>query len=107
MVTKLDVLDEFETIPVCVGYRAGGHEMREMPAAGVADGAGGTRLRMPAGMEGSTFGMASYDDLPAAAKEYVAFLEQRTGVEVGSISTGPERNQTILRRGSKLEKLLK
>ena len=51
VVTKLDVLDEFETIPVCVGYRAGGRELREMPALVSQIGTGGTGLRMPAGME--------------------------------------------------------
>jgi adenylosuccinate synthase len=42
-----------------------------------------------------TFGIANYQELPAKAKDYIAFLEARTGVEVGCISTGPERNQTI------------
>jgi len=106
VVTKLDVLDEFETIPVCVGYRAGGVELREMPALVTQLDQVEPIYECLPGWKCSTFGMASYDDLPAAAKEYVAFLEQRTGVEVGSISTGPERNQTIVRRGSKLEKLL-
>jgi adenylosuccinate synthase len=41
------------------------------------------------------------------AKDYLAFLEERTGVEVGCISTGPERNQTIVRAGSRLEALLR
>ena len=40
------------------------------------------------------------------AKEYLAFLESRTGVEVGCISTGPERNQTIVRAGSRFEQLI-
>ena len=44
--------------------------------------------------------------LPEKAKEYLAFLEARTGVEVGCISTGPERNQTIVRLGSRLERLI-
>ena len=51
-------------------------------------------------------GSHAYDALPAKAKDYLAFLESRTGVEVGSISTGPERNQTIVRAGSKFQKLV-
>jgi adenylosuccinate synthase len=53
-----------------------------------------------------TSGMTSYDALPREARDYVAFLEERTGVEVGCVSTGPERNQTMIRPGTKLEKLL-
>jgi adenylosuccinate synthase len=58
------------------------------------------------GWKTSTFGMSSYDDLPARAKDYLAFLESHAGVEVGSVSTGPERTQTIVRTGSRLEALL-
>jgi adenylosuccinate synthase len=61
--------------------------------------------RMP-GWKSSTFGISKYDALPAKAREYLAFLESRTGVEVGCISTGPERNQTIVRPGSRFEKLV-
>jgi adenylosuccinate synthase len=107
VVTKLDVLDEFETIPVCVGYRAGGCELREMPALVSQMAQVEPVYECLPGWKSSTFGITSYDDLPAAAKAYLGFLEKRSGVEVGCISTGPERNQTIVRRGSKLEKLLK
>jgi adenylosuccinate synthase len=107
VVTKLDVLDEFDTIPVCVGYRTAGREWREMPALVSQMEMVEPVYECLPGWKCSTFGMASYDDLPLAARDYVAFLEKLIGVEVGSISTGPERNQTILRHGSKLEKLLK
>jgi adenylosuccinate synthase len=53
-----------------------------------------------------TFGIDSYDALPAKAKDYIAYLEARTGVEIGSISTGPERNQTIVRAGSRFAELI-
>jgi adenylosuccinate synthase len=107
VVTKLDVLDEFETIPVCVGYRSGGLEWREMPALVSQMEQVEPAYECLPGWKCSTFGITSYDDLPSAAKDYLAFLEKQTGVEVGSISTGPERQQTIVRRGSTLEKLLK
>ena len=58
------------------------------------------------GWSTSTFGVSSYDELPAKAKDYLAFLEARTGVEVGCVSTGPERNQTIVRAGSRFAKLV-
>ena len=106
VVTKLDVLDEFETIPVCVGYRLGGCEIGEMPP-GVAELASIEPIYecLP-GWKTPTFGMTCYDQLPARAKDYLAFLEEQAGVEIGSISTGPERNQTIVRPESRLAKLL-
>jgi adenylosuccinate synthase len=107
VVTKLDVLDEFETIPVCVGYRAAGRELAEMPPR-VSDMENVEPVYecLP-GWKTSTFGMSSYDALPARAKDYLSFLESHTGVEVGSVSTGPERTQTIVRAGSRLEALLR
>jgi len=107
VVTKLDVLDEFDSIPVCVGYRSGGRDLVEMPprVAGI-ESAEPVYEHLP-GWKSSTFGMSSYDELPARAKDYLAFLESHTGVEVGSISTGPERNQTMVRAGSRLEALLR
>jgi adenylosuccinate synthase len=107
VITKLDVLDEFETIPVCVAYRVDGRELRAMPALVSEMERVEPVYECLPGWKSSTFGITSYDELPAKAKDYLAFLENRTEVEVGSVSTGPERNQTIVRKGSKLEKLLK
>ena len=106
VVTKLDVLDHLDEIPVCVEYRRCGAALSDMPAT--------TREietiepvyeRLP-GWAAPTAGISRYEDLPARARDYLEFLESQTGVEVGCISTGPERNQTIVRRGSKLEKLI-
>jgi adenylosuccinate synthase len=106
VVTKLDVLDEFDKIPVCVGYRIGGREAVEMPpTVSEVEKIEPIYECMPGWAE-STFGISSYADLPAKAKDYLAFLERCTGVEAGCISTGPERNQTIVRKGSRLESLL-
>jgi adenylosuccinate synthase len=106
IITKLDVLDEFDNVPVCVAYRSGGGEISEIPATVAEMGRTEPRYECLPGWKASTFGVTSYDDLPARAKDYLEFLEERCGVEVGCISTGPERNQTILRPGSRLEKLL-
>jgi len=106
VVTKLDVLDEFDNIPVCVGYRSGGREVAEMPPTVAQIEKLEPVYECLPGWRASTFGLSSYDDLPAKAKDYLAFLESRTGVEVGCISTGPERNQTILREGSRLARLI-
>ena len=106
VVTKLDVLDEFEQIPVCIGYRINGREVCEMPpTVGEIEKVEPILQSMP-GWNTSTFGIDSYDALPARAKEYLTFLEAHTGMEIGCISTGPERNQTIVRSGSRFEQLV-
>ena len=106
VVTKLDVLDAFDKIPVCVGYRSKGRELSEMPPTVAEIETIEPVYECMPGWSSSTFGISSYDQLPVRAKEYLAFLESRTGVEVGCISTGPERNQTIVRPGSRFEKLV-
>ncbi|MCX6626494.1 MAG: adenylosuccinate synthase [Candidatus Solibacter sp.] len=106
VVTKLDVLDEFDRIPVCVAYRIAGKDVAGMPAT-VAEIANIEPVyESVPGWSTSTFGIANYDELPAKAKDYIAFLEACTGIEVGCISTGPERNQTIVRPGSRFAKLI-
>jgi adenylosuccinate synthase len=106
VVTKLDVLDDFDTIPVCVGYRNGTGEVLDMPPTVAEIAALQPVYECMPGWKSSTFGISSYDELPLKAKEYLAYLEHRTGVEVGCISTGPERNQTIVRAGSRFQQLV-
>jgi adenylosuccinate synthase len=105
-VTKLDVLDEFDQIPVCVGYRLDGRELAGVPASVEQVARVEAVYECLPGWSCSTFGTVSYDQLPEQAKVYLAFLESRTGVEVGCISTGPERHQTIVRPGSRFERLV-
>jgi adenylosuccinate synthase len=59
-----------------------------------------------AGWSGSTRGATDYSALPDNAKRYLDFLAQKVGVEIGCISTGPERNETILISGSRFAKLI-
>jgi adenylosuccinate synthase len=106
VVTKLDVLDEFDKIPVCIAYRSGGREVAGMPATVWEVEKLEAVYECLPGWSSSTFGISSYNELPPRAKDYLAFLEKHTGVEVGCVSTGPERNQTIVRPGSRLEQLL-
>ena len=100
VLTKLDVLDELEKIPVCVGYKIGGHVTTEMPAT-VRELAKAEPVyeELP-GWICSTEGISDWDALPSRAKDYVQFLEKLTGVEAGCVSTGPERTQTVVRAGS-------
>jgi adenylosuccinate synthase len=106
VITKLDVLDHLERIPVAVAYRVNGSEICEMPATHRAVSAVEPVYVQMRGWQSPTSGVSHYGDLPGRAVEYLKFLEAQTGVEVGCISTGPERGQTILVPGSKLEKLL-
>jgi adenylosuccinate synthase len=106
VVTKLDVLDEFDNIPVCVAYRRGSKELSEMPPTVAEIEKVEPVYECLPGWRTSTFGIATYDDLPARAKDYLAYLERQTGVEIGCISTGPERNQTIVRPGSRFAQLV-
>jgi adenylosuccinate synthase len=106
VITKLDVLDEFDQIPVCVAYKIGGVEVADMPPTVAEMEKVEPVYECVPGWSSSTFGISNFDELPVKAKEYLAFLESRTGVEVGCVSTGPERNQTIVRAGSRFEKLV-
>jgi adenylosuccinate synthase len=106
MITKLDVLDHLDEIPVCIGYKLSGADVTEMPATyRVLEAIEPVYENMP-GWRTPTRGIARFDELPDRARAYLRFLEEKTGVEVGGISTGPERNETIIRAGSKLERLI-
>ena len=106
IITKLDVLDSFEQIPVCTGYRLGGAEIAGMPATAREIAAIEPVYENLPGWKSVTAGVTKFEDLPARAQEYLRFLAGRTGVEVGAISTGPERSQIVIVPGSRLEKLL-
>ncbi|MEO7652189.1 MAG: adenylosuccinate synthetase, partial [Bryobacteraceae bacterium] len=106
VITKLDVLDGLAQIPVCVDYRLHGRVTEEMPAIHKDIEALEPVYEYLPGWQSPTTKVTRCEDLPEAAQRYLEFLESRTGVEVGCISTGPERNQTMVRGGSKLEKLL-
>src|SRR5436305_3068832 len=95
VVTKLDVLDELAEIPVCVGYKINGKPTAEIPA----HAAGYDRIEsvyhlMP-GWRTATPGITHYDQLPKAAREYLAFLETETAARIVMVSTGTGRAQPI------------
>jgi adenylosuccinate synthase len=105
IVTKLDVLDELSEIPICVGYKCGGMQIDEMPATNKIMEEIKPVYEVFPGWETSTRGISRFEDLPDKAKNYLEFIERRTGVEVGSVSTGPERTETVIMKGSRLAKL--
>src|SRR5712691_5497773 len=103
VVTKLDVFDTPREIQVCVGYRYKGTPIREMPAAVEQFGAVTPDYRTLPGWCSSTYGIRDAGALPQAARDYVKYISDGLGVEIGMISTGPERDATIVTPGSKLE----
>lgn len=96
VVTKLDVLDTLKEIPVCTGYRINGKTTDRIPADVRGLASIEPVLRNLKGWDTPTENIQSYDELPAAAKEYLQFLESESGARIGMISTGPDRDQTIL-----------
>jgi adenylosuccinate synthase len=95
-ITKLDVLDEFDEIPVCVAYDHRGERSTEVPLDGARLGEVKPVYRMMPGWKQPTAGMTDCADLPPAAKDYVKFVCGTLGVKMLMISTGPERDETII-----------
>ncbi len=97
-VTKLDVLDGLDTLRLCTGYRyADG--IRDTPPLLADDYVKCEPVyeEMP-GWSESTVGLRSYDELPAKARDYLARMQELAGVPVDIVSTGPDREQTIILR---------
>src|SRR5256714_1722829 len=105
--TKLDVLDALEDIKVCVGYNLNGKKCDSLPSVSHdLRGVEPIYETLP-GWKSSTLGITQLSDLPRAAREYVNFLSNQIGVQIGLISTGPERSQTIVVRESLLAQWLR
>ena len=96
VVTKMDVLDELEEIPICVGYQVDGKVSDEIPA----DVQGIERVKPVykklKGWRAPTEGITDFDKLPKAAQEYLRFQERESGAKIGMVSTGPDREQTMI-----------
>jgi adenylosuccinate synthase len=97
-VTKLDVLDGMDALQVCVGYRIDG-ELTDLLPVGADDTARCVPVyeELP-GWSQSTVGIKRLEDLPQAARDYLDRIESTCGVGVDMISTGPDREETIVRR---------
>lgn len=105
-IMKLDVLDTLEEIPVCVGYRYKGSRLEGMPVRAEELEQVEPEYRTLPGWKSSTEGIQSCRELPARARDYLKFVADEVGVEIGLVSTGPKRHQTILLADSKLARLL-
>jgi adenylosuccinate synthase len=96
--TKLDILDGFDTIRVCTGYRLDGRVIDHFPASQGAQGRVEPIYEEIEGWSGTTAGARSWADLPAQAIKYVRRIEELIGAPVALLSTSPERDDTILMR---------
>lgn len=96
--TKLDVLDGLEVIRLCVGYQRNGENVDILPlSADEFEGCEPVYVDMP-GWKESTVGVTKFDDLPANAQAYIQKVESLAEVPIDIISTGPDRNETIIQR---------
>jgi adenylosuccinate synthase len=95
--TKLDVLDQFDEIPICTGYKVRGTTWKTFPSFAVEHHDYQPEYRTMKGWRTSTAGITSYDKLPQEAKDYVRYIEDETETAVTIISTGPRREETIRR----------
>jgi adenylosuccinate synthase len=95
-VTKLDVLDELRELKVCTAYLVNGEPNDEAPCGAVAFERCEPVYETLPGWCSSTVGMKRLDDLPSAARAYLDRMEELTGVPVAIVSTGPDRDETII-----------
>jgi len=97
-VTKLDVLDELETIQICIGYKIDGAPIGGIPVIVDRFAECEPVYEELPGWQESTVGVTSLENLPTNARDYLARIEELAGVPVDIISTGPDREQTIIKQ---------
>ncbi len=95
ILTKLDVLSGFETLKVCVGYRAGGHTYDDVPPDQTLFHAAEPIWEELPGWADEIGDVRTFDDLPKEAQSYVRFLEELGGVRVSVVGVGPAREQSL------------
>jgi adenylosuccinate synthase len=103
--TKLDVLDDFDEIPVCIGYRLNGELVRDLPPDRHSLESAEPVLRTLPGWKRSTVGILDEADLPPAARDYIDLIEQELAAPINLVSTGPRREETLLRDHPSLARL--
>ncbi|MCU0240820.1 MAG: adenylosuccinate synthase [Vicinamibacteria bacterium] len=99
-ITKLDVLDDLDEIQICVAYRRGDARIEEFPAdTAVLETCEPICETFP-GWKAQTSGVRDFKDLPEKAQAYLRRIEELVGAEIGIVSTGPDRVDTIVRARS-------
>jgi adenylosuccinate synthase len=100
VVTKLDVFDTQREIQVCIGYKYKGTALHEMPALSEEYEHVKPEYKSLPGWCQPTYGEKDAGKLPKAALDYMRFISEFLRVEIGMISTGPERDATIIPEGT-------
>ncbi len=95
-ITKLDVMDGLENINICIGYELNGETIDILPFGADAVAACTPIYETMPGWQDSTFGVKSYDALPQNAKNYLQRVAEICGAPIAMISTGPDREETIV-----------
>jgi adenylosuccinate synthase len=106
IITKLDVFDTQREIKVCVGYTYNGKPIKEMPASAEEYEKVSPVYKTLPGWNETTYGVQDAAKLPKAAVDYLRFISDFLQVEIGMISTGPERDATIIPAGTLLARML-
>ena len=99
------MLDGFAEIPVCTGYRYRGELLKRFPAEARVLVEAKPEYRAMPGWRKQTVGILDYESLPVQARDYVAYLEGELEVPMALVSTGPRREETILRESPVLRRL--
>ncbi len=94
--TKLDVLDEFDTIQICIAYDLNGKKIDYLPASSIEQFKVKPIYKSFKGWKTSTNGIKSFSELPKQAQTYIKFIEEFVEAKVSTVSTSPERKDTIL-----------
>ena len=94
--TKLDVLDDFDEIKMCIGYEINGKKIDYLPSSIEDQMKAKPIYKSFEGWKSSTVGIKTFNELPKEAKSYINDLKNFIETKISSISTSPERNDTIL-----------
>jgi adenylosuccinate synthase len=94
-ITKLDVLDTFESIPVCTAYKHRGKIYKEMPTESAILSEAEPVYEILPGWKQSTVGVTDFNKLPRQAQTYLKKIEEWCQCKIDMISTGSKRNETI------------
>ena len=94
-ITRLDILDTFKELKICVGYKLNGKDVEGFPANLKDLEAAKQFMKHCQGWETDISGIRKYEELPENARKYVERIAEVTGVPLGIVSVGPNRNQTI------------
>lgn len=96
VVTKIDVLSQFKTLPVCVGYEIDGQVTTSIPASLEEYAKAKPVYRMMEGWEEDITGIRQFEELPENCRKYLALIEEITGTRISLVSVGPDRENNIV-----------